>query len=212
MNQENFFNFFDILEDDHAQIAIDDVDPDINYLNEFDTLYNDKACRYYGIDEFNDLCVAKDLAKSGTNTDSLGMIHVNIRSVSKNLSAFENYLQLLKYDFKVIGLSETWFNENNHDLHSICGYTVVSNYRTKRVGGGVSLLIDSDLKMLIRNDLNSMSESIESVFVELCDVGVNKRNIIIGVVYRPPTSDGKAFLESLAGAMSLIEREGKKWY
>ena len=210
MNQENFFNFFDIIDDDHVQTAIDDVDPDINYLNDFDTLYNDQACRYYGIDEFNDLCAAKDLARSGSKADSLGMIHVNIRSVSKNLSNLENYLQTLKYDFRVVGLSETWFNENNHDLHTLCGYTVVSNYRTNRVGGGVSLMIDSDLKMISRNDLNSMSDSIESVFVELCDVGANKCNIIIGVVYRPPASDGKAFLESLAGAMSLIEREGKK--
>ena len=55
-----------------------------------------------------------------------------------------------------------------------------------------------------------MTENIESVFVELCDIGSNKGNVIIGVVYRTPGSNGKAFLESLAGAMSLIEREGKK--
>ena len=76
---------------------------------------------------------------SGSKTDSLYTyrfyIHVNIRSVPRNLSAFENFLQLLNYDFKVIGLSETWFNENNHDLFCMSGYTITSNYRTKKVGG-----------------------------------------------------------------------------
>jgi hypothetical protein len=55
-----------------------------------------------------------------------------------------------------------------------------------------------------------MTESIESVFVELCDVGDTKCNVLIGVVYRPPSGNGKAFQESLTGAMSIIDREGKK--
>lgn len=37
--------------------------------------------------------------------------------------------------FSVIGLSESWINETNYNLHSMVGYNQVEKFRENRVGG-----------------------------------------------------------------------------
>ena len=45
------------------------------------------------------------------------MIHTNIRSVAKNMNKLDMYLNNLKHEFPIIGLSETWLNENRETRH-----------------------------------------------------------------------------------------------
>ena len=37
----------------------------------------------------------------------LSMLHLNVRSVAKNLAHLNNYLKLLNHEFPIIGLTET---------------------------------------------------------------------------------------------------------
>ena len=47
---------------------------------------------------------------------ALSMFHMNIRSLPKHFDELQQYLNVLKYDFSVIGISETWLGENNADI------------------------------------------------------------------------------------------------
>ena len=44
------------------------------------------------------------------------MCYLNIINTSKILSSFENYLNIIQYEFTIIGLTETWLNDTNYDL------------------------------------------------------------------------------------------------
>lgn len=60
---------------------------------------------------------------------------MNIHSVLKHLDDLCNYLSNLNMSFSVIGLSESWINETNYNLHSMVGYNQVEKFRENRVGG-----------------------------------------------------------------------------
>jgi len=207
----NFVNFFEHVVNDNYTLDIDEIDPDINYFNNFVSLNNDSTCKYYSIDSFNDEYSQKFSSIQGKN-DLLSLIHVNIRSVSCNFSTFEHFLESLKLDFNITGLSGTWFNQDNNDLFAIPGYSCVSKYRTSRTGGGVSLFLKDHLQFTLRADLSILNESLESVFVEINNVSLHgkSRSVVVGVVYRPPAGDGDMFLEQLGNILSVITRENKQ--
>ena len=53
--------------------------------------------------------------------EASSMCHLNIKSISKNLSYFENYLDCIHYDNTIIGLTVTWLNDTNYDLYGLYG-------------------------------------------------------------------------------------------
>ena len=145
-------------------------------------------CNYYLETKFND-----GISKPNGTKDVLSLCHVNIRSARKNLGDFENYLNMLNHDFTVIGLSETWLNDN--DLYGLCGYKVIGHHRVNRAGGGVAVCVQTDVGFKERPDLSySVSEDCESVFIEV-EKGHQQQssNVIIGVIYRPPNHDISSF-------------------
>ena len=52
----------------------------------------------------------------------MSLYHINIRRARQFVDNFENYLNMLNHDFTVIGLPETWLNDNDSDLYGLCGY------------------------------------------------------------------------------------------
>ncbi len=48
--------------------------------------------------------------------------HLNIRSLSRNYDIFIHYLSLLKHQFFIIALSETWLNENCREMFKLPKY------------------------------------------------------------------------------------------
>ena len=90
------------------------IDPDKNYFNELGSY---TKCKYYLEAGYNKKLQGLNLSK-----DNCSFIHLNIRSMMKNMSQFENYLQNIHHKFTFIGLSETWINEGTADLFSINGY------------------------------------------------------------------------------------------
>ena len=73
------------------------------------------------------------------------MFHMNIKSLPKHFDELQQYLDVLKYDFSVIGISETWLNEYNTDLYELSGYVTIKCCRKERRGGGVSLYIRDEI-------------------------------------------------------------------
>ena len=138
------------------------------------------------------------------------LCHINIRSMKANLTSFEICLQNLEFEFSVIGITETWLTDSNSDLYNINGFNVVETYRTGRSGGGVGIFLRNNILYQIRSDLTLNNEFSESIFIEIDKDLFNKnRNIIIGVIYRPPNTDLKLFNDDINELLDTLEREHK---
>ena len=181
------------------------VDPDINF-----GFNANRPCTYYTINTFNDV-----YGKFNSKIKHLSLFHMNIRSSSHtNLNDLLCYLDTLDIDFKVIGLSENWGKTHNIDLRHIPGYTHHYCIRPRsKIGGGASLYIKKELQQKNRNDLRLDSTVAETVFVEIDKKEYQtNRNIIIGILYKPPSTSILKFNEQLEKLLNSIQREKKYAY
>ena len=71
-------------------------------------------------------------------------------------------------------------------------FDLVVNSRQDRIGGGVGIYISKKYDHLIHERLNCMNNVVESLFTEL--IIPNSKNILIGVIYRPPNSNLNDFM------------------
>ena len=184
-------------------LPLSDVDPDLQFFN--DPNYNNvhATSDYYTEESF---CSKYNQLLVDQNRFSL--LHLNIRSIPKNLTQLEKYLLLLKHDFTVMGLTETWLNDTNFDLYSLSGYDHVSKYRSDRKGGGVTLFIKNSIYFIRRIDLEIFNEDVETVCVEIPKNVINsKANLIVILVYRPPDRDISVCTEYINDVMNKLNSE-----
>ena len=141
--------------------------------------------------------------------DIFSLMHINARSINKNIETIYQMLSSLRVSFDIIGISETWISEPN-DLIQIEDYKFICNGRKNRKGSGVGLYIKDDKNYKVRKDLGIHNEDImESLFIEI----INEKNkIIAGIIYRAPDSDVKCFLERITEITAKINLENKKCY
>ena len=137
------------------------------------------------------------ILESHPNCPKFHIAHVNSRSLWKN---HDNILTLLNCvtnnKFDVVGITETWLSVNTPThMISIPNYNFVRTDRRDRHGGGVGFYVRNDIKFTIRNDLNICSDSFESMFIEISD---NHRPTLIGVIYRPPSSSSRSFIDDFS--------------
>ena len=105
-------------------------------------------------------------------------------------------MQGLLIEFAILGITKTWLNESNHDLYHIENYDFVENHRTTKSGGRVGLYINDHIRYNLRNDMKIFNEYCESIFIEIEKSQFSfDKNIIVGVMYRPPNTDMKEFNE-----------------
>ena len=101
--------------------------------------------------------------------------------------------------------------ESNVNDLSFEGYNFVSNHRANRIGGGVGLFIDQNFSYKILPEFNvSDANIIESLFVEICIA--RHKNIIIGVIYRPPSENTLEFVEKVNEIISGVTKGNKHCY
>ena len=76
-----------------------DLDPDYNCITRNNVLTN----KYYLEHDFNNFIKSNDNYATG-----LSLMHLNVRSIPKNIDKLNNYLLSLDIQFSIIGLTETW--------------------------------------------------------------------------------------------------------
>ena len=118
---------------------------------------------------------------------AVNMTHINARSLKKNFDKILSLISNISGTLTAIAISETWLTESLQDVFFISGYDFISKQRTEKIGGGVGIYVNSSLNYIVRNDLCRMTNYIECVFIEI--VQDNDTNIVIGCIYRPPSSD-----------------------
>ena len=149
-----------------------------------------KGCKYQSGEEIT----SRLKTFAGNSGCSLSMLFHNIRSArGPGLELFEAEVRRWGISWDIIGLAETWLDTESEKLLSVKGFTAVCATRKNKSGGGVALLIKEGLIFRERADLGCFKEGIiESVFVEVIR-GNNRKNEVIGTVYRPPGGDMTEF-------------------
>ena len=142
-----------------------------------------RGCSYVGGGEVGGR--QRQVAKSGGC--SLSLLFHNVRSAKgPGLELLEGELRRWQVQWDVVGLAETWLDEESEKTVAMSGFQVVCASRSRSKGGGVALLVRDGLTYRERPDLGTFDEGqFESVFIEIIR-GRGRRNDVIGVVYRPP--------------------------
>lgn len=125
------------------------------------------------------------------------MVHFNVRSLTNKFDDLIHYLNSLSFSFSLTALTETWLNESHiNDEIQIPGYRNIIVNRKHKKGGGVSLYIKDDFDYKIRNDsfIRNCSEDTGNIFIEIHVTTNQGKNIIVGVIYRPPANKLEVFV------------------
>ena len=125
----------------------------------------------------------------------------------------EAILKQLDFKFDVIGLTESKLSKKekpNFDIE-LTGYKCY-HVDTESCKGGSLLYISDTINSKERPDLESLlysSEVLESTFIEI--INPNKKNIIVGCIYRHPSMDLNIFnTEYLNPFLEVLDREDKR--
>ena len=119
---------------------------------------------------------------------------------------------MLSHKVIIIGFTETWLNEADSELYGPNGYYFIGKHRNSR-GGGVAVCVQNPLSYFERPDISILESDMESVFIEISkdQLQVNK-NILIGVIYRPPTTDVRSFNIKLHVYLDKIRKDNNICY
>ena len=74
------------------------------------------------------------------------------------------------------------------------GYHIAEKHRVNCLGGGVAIYIQNHLSFSVRPDIGWFDQDLETLFVEMDGSQVDcKKNVILGVIYRPPNTSIEVF-------------------
>ena len=149
------------------------------------------------------------------NKKNLSFFHLNIASLTKHKEELEATLKMTDFKFDILGITETKLRNNVEpqiDIN-INGYKTYST-STEASKGGALIYIDEQLSTKPLKNLDKImykSRLLESVFIEICNK--NKKNIIVGCIYRHPTMDLHEFNdEYLNPLMEKLSESNKLVY
>lgn len=118
----------------------------------------------------------------------LSVFYANSRSVLNKIDALRGIACV--EDLDIIGVTETWLDiAGKHFLPEveIDGYTLFHKDREGRRGGGVALYVRDTLNSYVNTTIKT-DRNTESLWV---DIILGREKFVIGIIYRPPDSDGE---------------------
>jgi len=134
-NSDRLFSLkFNPLPPGNRNLALSsDLDPDSNFK------FYMFRCDYFTESQFNELF--HETRSSFSNCFSL--LHLNIRSLSRNYDNFTSFLANIDGKFSIMGVSETWLKDSGYSF-DIVGYDFIHNARPSWIGGGVGIYVNND--------------------------------------------------------------------
>ena len=147
------------------------------------------------------------LFQKAKRKNGFSMLHLNMRSLPKNLSLLEDFITTVEEAPEIIAISETKSKENNIHNISIPGYSFI-NTNSRTAAGGVAIYIANELDFFRRRDIELSGDNIESCWVEIRREKL--KNVVIGCIYRHPLNDRQHFLESLREQLENLNNKGKE--
>ena len=148
-------------------------------------------CSYSSCEDFTKFC-----------NKSFSVIHINCRSLKKNLPAIIQFLCSINYSPSVIALTETWLCEEDEFLTSLPNYTLISLPRKSRRGGGVGFYVLNDLVFVVKRGMSISNDILESITV---DIVHTFSHILITCIYRPPSTNVDLFNIELDSLLNTVK-------
>ena len=136
------------------------------------------------------------------------MLHVNIRSISKNLDKLVDLLMQFSCPPSLIALSETNLKPFKVNGINIPGYEFIHSreYINK---GGVGLFIKENMSFTTLNDFNLNCSKCENLWVRIF---FNKKDsFVLGVIYRHPGYDFSEFHHCIIDCMHKLNQGRNKF-
>ena len=141
--------------------------------------------------------------------NDFGLIHMNARSINANFDKIELlFNSLSKYKFSIIGITETWLHSNSPPVFDIKDYSLLRADRQNGKGGGVAFYVHNNIRFKIRHEVSIRDA--ETLFIEL--INDQGKNIIVGLIYRPPSNSLETFFEDLDAYTHSLSLENKHVY
>lgn len=135
-----------------------------NGLLSTDSDFYKLPCKVYTTDEITSLF--SKLRAGGTFL----LVHVNVRDLrtADRFAQLESLIELPDGRIDVVAVSETWFvNDAEASTYQLGGFRHVSSCRETRLGGGVSLYIESRWDILLEETKSSNSGNVQIAKVVL---------------------------------------------
>ena len=141
-----------------------------------------------------------------SNVCDLNIVHLNIRGLKSKIDDLKELLFKLKNP-EIIILNETWLKESDNKRIILSNYNYEGIPRNNKKGGGVGFLIRTDILYRIRNDLipDDKIPSCEQCYIEIKN---NTDKVIIGTMYRPPSTNISEFINTFNTQMDKINKKG----
>ena len=170
-----------------------------NRLHKLDFLDPDQdRCDYFELDD--NKCWQ-------SNHGDLTILQLNIRGLFGKQNELRNMLNSICGANKVdiVLLQETWLTSENKNRLNIPGYKHFAAHRPNKKGGGVSILINDELKSR-EISLKDFGTLTEAKFVE---IKLEDRRLVVGSMYRPPNSKGSDFITNFEKIMKILKLSEK---
>ena len=159
--------------------------------------------------------LSKIICDSGIG--NIGIVHFNIRSLSKNIKSIEELLYTMNRLPDVICISETKLDENpeEDDVNiKLDGYQFFDNPSTTNFGGTGIFVSEKHLENTShRTDLEiNIPGECEASFIEIKFAnGKSKsnqtKNVIVGALYRHPHDNHEEFFEKISETFTKIDKK-----
>ena len=140
------------------------------------------------------------------NESDLKIVHLNIRGLKNKINDLSDLLVKLKNP-EIIILNETWLKESDNNRIIFPNYKYEGIPRNNKKGGGVGFLIRTDTLYRTRNDLISDAKTLacEQCYIEIKN---NTEKVIIGTMYRPPSTNISEFINIFDTQIEKINNKG----
>ena len=140
-------------------------------------------------------------------TDSLSLLHLNIRSLNSKVNEFCLLIDSFEIDLDVIILSEIW--TTNIEFHSniLNNYVLFTDLPNTSAVGGVGIFIKKSLQVQQRHDLKlpvSDKSRVENLWVE---VTKDRCKFLIAGLYRHPDQNITEFTKSLEVNLAKLSQD-----
>uniref|UniRef100_A0A8D8YXQ4 Uncharacterized protein n=1 Tax=Cacopsylla melanoneura TaxID=428564 RepID=A0A8D8YXQ4_9HEMI len=118
------------------------------------------------------------------------IIHINVRTLNMvKWTLLQTYLKNFK-NIEIIVLTENSLNEEQTQFFTLKNFNLFTYHRKNRKGGGVAVYVKDNIASTQIHTINfKTAENIEII--------LEKKNMIINAVYRPPKTNIKEFIREL---------------
>lgn len=153
-------------------------------------------------------CKTYTMDQIKNNSTHFSFFHINIRSLNKHHNELEALLSTSN-PFDIVGCSETWLHENSHlGCLNIGDYNLMVKNRVHSSGGGVCLYVNAKYTANVCEDLTINDGYSDSLFIEIKTSKLE--NLIIGIIYRPPSFNPEIFRQKLEDTLHHISMKKKR--